>query len=725
MKREGVRPTVVTYSALISAAEKGQQWKLALEVLEEMKTAGHGANVIAYSAAISALSKGQMWHKALELFREIEASGGKPSIVTYNATMTALEKGLQWERALDLFDEMKIKNMPVTVVSYGSAISACEKGLQYRQCLEYLDEMTEMGIKKNVIIFGAAMSCMEKSCRADIAFQLMERMKLEDVAANVHIYNSAISACARCNLWEKGYELFREMDDVRVARDVVTYNAVLDAVCSQVQLGRKLFKEGVEKGFYARVSRLGTQWLELDLHFLSLGGGEIALGWWFEECLVPYLINTSKLEAVQSISIVTGYGKTRSRGARMNDDGMRLRVRAMLKYMEIHETAQPNKGRIHIDKAALIEVVKRNNGRIHFDLEGYTKFKEEETTANKFPDVEQQVRPRFRPARPGEGPPGTFVRIGELVAPYNNPEDNVADSRRESSLRRPDGSFPSDRQENRRSSSHGPPGDERSSDRGYGCSSESWNQDPRGNGRDPREGDEWRGGQRDSQRRGAYGVTEGRINAGDVNDRRTVEKDFGDYRSGVGNDSDRRFRQQDLHDRRGNERGWDSQRNSMPTKDDDVDIRGIDRRRGDSRDVRSGGGALNDRDASFYGEDRRGSSFERANGRSRGPAIRDARLSDRNPERDFRSSGRQDAPDSFRSDRGDDGGYSGSNRRPGPRDLPPNFRAGRDDTEVQAAYKDASDGGGGNKRSYDDYQKQQPSSRGYDIEPAFTKRRNS
>lgn len=82
MKKEGVRPTVVTYSALISAAEKGQQWKLALKTLEEMKLAGHGANVIAYSAAISALSKGQMWRKALELFREIEASGGKPSIVS-------------------------------------------------------------------------------------------------------------------------------------------------------------------------------------------------------------------------------------------------------------------------------------------------------------------------------------------------------------------------------------------------------------------------------------------------------------------------------------------------------------------------------------------------------------------------------------------------------------------------------------------------------------------
>jgi len=45
-------------------------------------------------------------------------------------------------------------------------------------------------------------------------------------------------------LWEKGYELFREMDEVRVTRDVVTYNAVLDAVSSQIQLGRQLFQEG-------------------------------------------------------------------------------------------------------------------------------------------------------------------------------------------------------------------------------------------------------------------------------------------------------------------------------------------------------------------------------------------------------------------------------------------------------------------------------------------------
>lgn len=269
--------------------------------------------------------------------------------------------------------------------------------------------MTEVGIEKNVIIFGAAMSCMEKCCRPDISFQLMERMKLENVAPNVHstcqkenrevyvvifwtaanfdcffficifvslytVYNSVISACARCNLWEKGHELFEEMGRIGVKKDVVTYNAVLDAVSSQITLGRHLFEEGIEKGFYAQVSRVGKHWLELDLHFLSLGGGEIALGWWFEECLVPFLMDTSKLDTVQTITIVTGYGKTRTRGRRQFNDGMKKRVLAMLRFMSIQELQQDNAGRVRVDKAALINEVTKTGGRVHFDVEGYIEW---------------------------------------------------------------------------------------------------------------------------------------------------------------------------------------------------------------------------------------------------------------------------------------------------------------------------------------------------------------
>ena len=142
------------------------------------------------------------------------------------------------------------------------------------------------------------------------------------------------------------------------------------------------------------MSRLGTQWLELDLHFLSLGGGETALRWWFEECLVPYLGNSKELASVKSIDIVTGYGKTRSRGARKGDDGMRKRVRAMLSFMNLSEVEQPNLGRIHIDKEALTREVERNGGRIIFDAHGYEQYKLREGLDDPYTDAEQFVRPR-------------------------------------------------------------------------------------------------------------------------------------------------------------------------------------------------------------------------------------------------------------------------------------------------------------------------------------------
>lgn len=444
-----------------------------------------------------------------------------------------------------------------------------------------------------------------------------------------------------------------------------------------------VFYTGVEKGFYARVSRLGTQWLELDLHFLSLGGGEIALGWWFEECLVPYLVNTSKLEAVQSISIVTGYGKTRSRGARMNDDGMRLRVRAMLKYMNIRETPQPNKGRIHIDKAALIEVVKQNGGRIRFDIEGYTRFKEEETTANKYPDVVQQVRPRFRPARPGQGPPGTFIREGDPVPPYRSSEEK----RREmESVGFNDDRRPSYRDD--RFGERGPdlrnPGDGRMNHR-----SNDGSRNP-----NQRHGEEWQGGPRDGYHRGVFNGHEGYDNRGYRQDRPPCAADRQGgprgYNGGGGGRPEPTERQPEFDDRRGNNRNWDGRDGMRPNREYNPNMReasGMERRRGD--------------ESFYHSDDRRASMDSRGDARGqRGPHEQQMRYLDGYPEKrgagpNGRGNGQYDnASGDFRSG--------------------PEPRGSYHNEELDSP----------RKRNYDDYQKQQPQSRGYDVKPT-AKRRSS
>jgi pentatricopeptide repeat protein len=67
MQVRGLAPNVITYSAVISACEKGQQPERVLQLLDEMQVRGPTPNEITYSATISDCVKGQQSVRALVL----------------------------------------------------------------------------------------------------------------------------------------------------------------------------------------------------------------------------------------------------------------------------------------------------------------------------------------------------------------------------------------------------------------------------------------------------------------------------------------------------------------------------------------------------------------------------------------------------------------------------------------------------------------------------------
>ena len=64
-------------------------------------------NVITYSALISAFEKGKHLDLALEVFASMEQHGVVPNGITYNAFSNACEKGQQPERVLRIFAAME------------------------------------------------------------------------------------------------------------------------------------------------------------------------------------------------------------------------------------------------------------------------------------------------------------------------------------------------------------------------------------------------------------------------------------------------------------------------------------------------------------------------------------------------------------------------------------------------------------------------------------------
>jgi pentatricopeptide repeat domain-containing protein 1 len=78
MQRQGCRPDVVTYTALIQAYERGGQWRRALAAFDEMVTRPCTPDSIVYNAIIDVLwETGVAWaqRKAAALFRRASAEG--------------------------------------------------------------------------------------------------------------------------------------------------------------------------------------------------------------------------------------------------------------------------------------------------------------------------------------------------------------------------------------------------------------------------------------------------------------------------------------------------------------------------------------------------------------------------------------------------------------------------------------------------------------------------
>ena len=122
-----ISPSLVTFNGLLSAFEKGNQWRLALQLLRGMATSVTFATTsldgCTVSAAVSACEKAARWRWALRMLTDLTlpvgpvrnggtcgtATMGKlgqqfevgHQLVASNGAMSACEKSGQWQAGVD------------------------------------------------------------------------------------------------------------------------------------------------------------------------------------------------------------------------------------------------------------------------------------------------------------------------------------------------------------------------------------------------------------------------------------------------------------------------------------------------------------------------------------------------------------------------------------------------------------------------------------------------
>ncbi|CAE8626802.1 unnamed protein product [Polarella glacialis] len=177
MPEAKVVPNEITYSAAISACEKGGQWQQALNLLSLMPEARVVPNEITYNAAISACEKGGQWQLALNLLSLMPEAKVVPDEISYNAAISACEKGGQWQLALNLLSLMPDARVGPNEITYNAAISACEEASQWQLALNLLSLMPEARVVPNEITYNAAINVCERSQQLERGLQLLWESK--------------------------------------------------------------------------------------------------------------------------------------------------------------------------------------------------------------------------------------------------------------------------------------------------------------------------------------------------------------------------------------------------------------------------------------------------------------------------------------------------------------------------------------------------------------------
>ena len=201
------------------------------------KTISH--EVISYSAGITACEKGQQWPSAVQLFSFLLDDGIEMDLIVCNSLISACRS--QWQVALALLQEasqrQKLKetdifSLPVNwrqppvctsinphrkplVTAYNGNWKARE---MFSFCFE--SQAQRNGLQLDVISFNSAMSACGSASEWAWALQLLESLRKSQLQSDLISFNALISACD----WTLACELLKEMEVMKLQRDVVSYN---------------------------------------------------------------------------------------------------------------------------------------------------------------------------------------------------------------------------------------------------------------------------------------------------------------------------------------------------------------------------------------------------------------------------------------------------------------------------------------------------------------------
>lgn len=161
VKRDGVRPDRMAFTALLHVCAAEADLPRALQVWDEMNRAGIAPDTFAFNSLLHVCNRALDLDLALKLTDGMQSRQLEPNDVTYSSLIDLCCRVNDFGRAHELLNEMKERGIAPTVITYTSLISAYGQAGDVARCFDVLALMAQERVRPNqVTLAGLVQACL-------------------------------------------------------------------------------------------------------------------------------------------------------------------------------------------------------------------------------------------------------------------------------------------------------------------------------------------------------------------------------------------------------------------------------------------------------------------------------------------------------------------------------------------------------------------------------------
>ncbi|KAG1326177.1 putative ATP-citrate synthase beta chain protein 1 [Cocos nucifera] len=230
MLHDGLCPDRKTFNSLLAACSRAGHLEDARVMFDEMIHLGIGRDIYTYNTFIDAICKCGNMELAVQVMLDMPTNNVRPNVVTYSTLMDGYSKLEQFDEALKIYEKMKSLKIRLDRVCYNTLLSIYVKTGRYEEIARVCEEMNVVGVNKDTVTYNSLINGYGKQGRLDVVAYLVQDMRERGVAPSVLTYSTLIDIYSKAGMYGDAANVFLEFKESGLKADVVLYSSFIDTL---------------------------------------------------------------------------------------------------------------------------------------------------------------------------------------------------------------------------------------------------------------------------------------------------------------------------------------------------------------------------------------------------------------------------------------------------------------------------------------------------------------